>query len=262
MPHPCLMSLAQWAGGTDWRASLPHSCPEHALIWITRGQGIALIGGLRRGLGAHNALAIPGGTLFALDLGRMGFGQVCLIPAASGLSMPDRPQHLRIREVQAQAELTALIEAMGREQTAGRPFADEAMNALGAQMTVWLRRAMIALGSAPEPTASERLVTAYAARMERDHASGRTIADHAHSLGVTPTHLSRVCKRCSGLTAAELLTRRCLHAARDRLERDRTPIRQIAAELGFGSAAYFSRFVLHHTGLSPSDLRARAAGAA
>jgi AraC family transcriptional activator of pobA len=33
---------------------------------------------------------------------------------------------------------------------------------------------------------------------------------------------------------------------------------QIAADLGFGSAAYFSRFILHHTGKTPSDLRGAA----
>lgn len=257
MPQPRLMTLAQWAGGADWRANLPHSCADHALIWITRGQGIALVEGLRRGLGVHNALAIPVGTLFALDLGRQGFGHVCLIPPDCGLLMPDQPQHLRIRDVQAQTELTALFEAMSREQNADRPFTDEALHALGAQMTVWLRRAMIAHDPTTQDNAAERLVNAYASLIERDHASTRSMADHARTLGVTPTHLSRVCRQCSGLTAAELLTRRCLHAARDRLEQDSAPIRQVAADLGFGSAAYFSRFILHHTGLSPSDLRAR-----
>jgi AraC family transcriptional activator of pobA len=32
----------------------------------------------------------------------------------------------------------------------------------------------------------------------------------------------------------------------------------IAASLGFGSAAYFSRFILHHTGHTPSQLRSAA----
>ena len=68
-----------------------------------------------------------------------------------------------------------------------------------------------------------------------------------------------MCKDVSGLTAAEMLTERSLHAAREMLEAGERPIGHIAASLGFGSAAYFSRFVLQHTGQSPSALRARAA---
>ena len=96
---------------------------------------------------------------------------------------------------------------------------------------------------------------AYAALVARDFTSGRAMAVYARALGVTPTHLTRVCKQASGLTAADLLTERSLHAARDMLEAGELPIGQIAASLGFGSAAYFSRFILQHTGVTPSALR-------
>ena len=253
--HASVQTIAQWAGGAEWRLSLPHSVPQHALIWITRGQGIATIEGLRRGIGVHNALAIPAGTLFSLDLGRQGFGLVCLVPAGGPILMPDQPQHLRIRDVQSQAEITGILESMQREQNGVRPFMDEALDAHAVLLTVWLRRIMIARDAPEPPGAAARLVMAYAALVERDFASGRGVAELAGKLGVTPTHLTRCCRQCAGLTAAELLTSRSLHAARERLETGHLPIRVIAAELGFGSAAYFSRFILHHTGLSPRELR-------
>jgi AraC family transcriptional activator of pobA len=81
------------------------------------------------------------------------------------------------------------------------------------------------------------------------------MADLAQDLGVTPTHLSRVCKDIAGQTAADLLTERLLHAARDRVERTDLPFQVIAAELGFGSAAYFTRFLHAHTRMSPTNLR-------
>jgi AraC family transcriptional activator of pobA len=258
MAHARIKTVAQWAGGADWRLTLLHDSAEHALVWITRGQGIAVIGGVRRGVGVHNALAIPAGTLFALDLGKTGFGAVCLIPPGGPVLMPDEPQHLRIRDVAGQNELTALFEAMQREQTTAGHFMDEALNAQATLISVWLRRAMISHPDDRRPKAAERLVMAYAALVERDYASGRSMADHARTLGVTPTHLTRVCKAVLGRTAAEVLTERSLHAARDMLESGTRPIGQIAASLGFGSAAYFSRFIQHHTGQSPSALRARA----
>lgn len=258
MAHARIKTVAQWASGTDWRLALLHGNAEHAFIWITRGQGIAVIGGVRRGVGVHNALAIPAGTLFALDLGKTGFGVVCLIPTGGPVLMPDEPQHLRIRDVAGQNELTALLEAMQREQTTAGHFMDEALDAQATLLSVWLRRAMISHPDDRRPKAAERLVMAYAALVERDYASGRTMADHARTLGVTPTHLTRVCKVVLGRTAAEVLTERSLHAARDMLESGTRPIGQIAASLGFGSAAYFSRFIQHQTGQSPSALRARA----
>jgi len=254
-----ILTLAQWARGGNWRLDLPHSSPCHAFVWITRGQGRFTVEGLRRGLGVHNALAIPAGTLFSLDTGSQNFGLVCLIPPGGSVLMPDTPQHLRIREVHAQSELTSMLDSMQREQSLARPFHDEALRAHATLMTVWLRRAMIEHGAAPsEKSAAERLVMAYCALVERDFTTGRPMADYARALGVTPTHLTRSCRQCAGLTAAEILTRRTLHAARSMIEDTQMPLRHVAMQLGFASAAYFSRFVLHHTGQSPSALRKRA----
>ena len=77
MKHAQVMTVVQWARGATWRIGLQHSCRKHALVWITRGQGIAVIGGVRRGIGVHNALLIPAGTMFSLDPGKTGFGLVC-----------------------------------------------------------------------------------------------------------------------------------------------------------------------------------------
>jgi AraC family transcriptional activator of pobA len=245
------MTVVQWARGANWRATLQHSCPHHALVWITRGQGIAVIEGVRRGVGVHNALAIPAGTMFSLDLGKSGFGLVCEVPSGGAVPMPDSPQHLRIRDVARQNELTSIFEAMQREQNSQRTFMDEALNAEANLVSVWLRRAMIDHPETERATAGERLVRAYAALIERDFQNGRSMAVYARALGVTPTHLTRVCKQVSGLTAADMLTERSLHAARALLEANELPVGQIAA--------YFSRFILHHTGQSPSALRSKPA---
>ncbi len=255
---PQLMTLAQWSHGAPWRLNLPHSQPRHALIWVTRGQARATVGGLRRGVGAHNALTVPADTLFSLDIGPACYGQVCLIAPGGPALMPDMPEHLRIREVQQQAELTSLLDAMTRESAQGRPFADEASQALAILITVWLRRALIGQEAAPRPTAAQRLVMAYAALIEQNHAKGQPMAAYARDLGVTPTHLTRSCKACCDMTAADLLVQRTLHAAREMLEDGNDAIRHVAAQLGFGSAAYFSRFITQHTRLSPSELRKRA----
>ena len=258
--HPQIMTLAQWAGPARWQSELPHSRDTHAFVWITRGQGRCLLEGVRRGVGVHNALVIPAGTLLSTDLGKQGFGIVCTIPPDGGIPFPDTVQHLRLRDAQAQAELTTILETMQREDNMHRAFLDEAMTAHATLLSVWLRRMMIAQEPerGPRPPAAERLVRAYAALIERDYASGRPMADYARALGVTPTHLTRTCRHCAGLSASQLLTQRSLHAARCLLEQTDHPFNRIAAMLGFRSAAYFSRFVLRHTGLTPTGLRKQA----
>ena len=91
--------------------------------------------------------------------------------------------------------------------------------------------------------------------MEQRFRQHRGVADYAAELGVTPTHLTRSCREASGLTAADILTQRSLYAARDMIETTDRPLQDIGQSLNFSSPAYFSRFVQHHTGQSPSMLR-------
>ncbi|MEM7074189.1 MAG: AraC family transcriptional regulator [Pseudomonadota bacterium] len=255
---PRLLTLAQWTGPDSWRSTLPHSCASHVFVWITRGQGRCLLAGRRQGLGVHTALAIPAGSLFALHPTGPLFGLTCLLPASGPSLLPDEPQLLRIADQKMQNELTALLEAMQREQNETRPFMPDALTAQGELLTVWLRRALVAEGEEEVITAGQRLVDAYCALVERDHNLGLPMQDYARRLGVTPTHLTRVCKAKCGMTALEILNGRVLYAARDMLERTPLPAKHIAARLGFNSAAYFSRFIQNHTGRPPRALRTAA----
>ena len=249
-------SIAQMARGASWRLEQLHSNDHDILLWITRGQGRMILQGLRSGIGTHNVVFVPAHTLFALDLGKQGFGLALHLPAPHDLGLPEEPQHLRIRDVQAQAEISAILDVMQREQTAGRPHADEAMRAHSILMSVWMRRQMLDhADDGPRIPAAHRLVQAYCAMVARDFASPKLMGDYAHELGVTPTHLTRSCREASGLTAAEILTQRSLYAARDQIETTDRPLQDIGQSLNFSSAAYFSRFVQHHTGQSPSSLR-------
>lgn len=254
-----LRSLAQMTQAGRWQLELPHDRSEHTLIWLTRGQGTALLDGAKVGLGSHNAVFVPSRHLMALSLGRQALGHVLLIPPATALTLPERPLHLRIREAGIQAELTGLLEAIQREQTADRPLSQSAMHAFCDLAGIWLRRNFEADQTwgqthRREP-ASRRLTRKYFAHLVETFCNGGTMADHAAALGVTPTHLTRVCKTEMDETAASLLTGRILHAAHVLLGATQVPMQDIARHLGFGSAAYFARFVQQHTGQSPTTLR-------
>lgn len=190
-------SLGQLPG---WQYRLLHDRPEHTLIWLTRGQGRAIVEGLRRGLGPHNALFIPAGTLFALEPGLQSLGLVLHCP--SGGLWPETPAHLRIREGAAQAELTGLLDAMMREQGHQRGLREEALAAHASLVAVWLRRqAEAAPREAAKPSAAQRLMRLYAGALSAGFRSDRGVSDYAAALGVTPTHLTRTARAACDRTA-------------------------------------------------------------
>lgn len=251
-----ILTLSQLSMGQDWRLSLAHDRPEHLMIWVTRGQGRVLMDGQRRGVGTHNAIIIPSCHLFSLELGRQAIGQVVVIPQETDLLLPAIPRLLRIRDSVAMNELTGLIEAANREQAGGRPLCAQSMDAFGALISVWIQRQLALEEHVPKRrNAAARLCGAYCAHINAHFAAPMTMSDHAATLGVTPTHLSRACKAATGKTAADLLTERVLYEARSLLIATNVPAQDIARHLGFGSAAYFTRFMQHHTKATPTALR-------
>ncbi|WP_372837121.1 helix-turn-helix transcriptional regulator [Puniceibacterium confluentis] len=249
-------SLIQYAQGAPWRLNHLHDLSRNLLIWITRGQGRVIVNGVRRGIGTHNALFLPAGTLFAIDLGPQGFAQVVESPAGLTGRLPQTPVHLRVRDSLAQAELTAEIEAMQREITRGRSLMQDALEAHVCLIAVWIARQQAEGSSdAPRDTAAQRLVRQFARQVVRDFRSDRPMAGYAAALEVTPTHLTRVCRDCCGKTAAEILTERRLYEARILLAAPAPAIQDVARALGFHSPAYFTRFIQTHTGQTPSALR-------
>ncbi|PYG31604.1 helix-turn-helix domain-containing protein [Pelagimonas varians] len=249
-------SFALLAQSAPWRYSLLHDQPNNLLLWITRGQGVVNVNGVRRGISMHNALFLPAGTLFAFDLPKTV--QALMIQSPAGLTnrMPREPLLLRIRDGLAQAELTGHIDAMGRETLQDRPLLNDAMQAYAKLVAIWLHR-QVQTGAVdvPSDTAAARLTRRFAQHVARGYRNPMTIADYAQTLDVTPTHLTRVCRKSCGKTAAEILAERKMHAAWDALTTSKQPIKKIASDLSFTSAAYFTRFVQVQTGETPSKLR-------
>ena len=132
-----------------WRYTLLHDRPDNVLIWITRGQGRVIVNGIRRGIGMNNALYLPAGTLFSVDLPQQV--QALMVHSPAGLTgrLPREPVLLRVRESLAQAELTGEIDAMSREMSQNRPHLQEALEATHKK----LQRAM-PMAVAPERVAS------------------------------------------------------------------------------------------------------------
>lgn len=215
-----------------------------------------MMDGHQRGFGAHNLLFFPAGHLWCVEFGRQSLGQALIVPADAPVSMPREPLHIKVQDTRDQVRLNGLMEEITAEQAEQPHLWQRASQCYADLISIHLLRQP---STGPQPpkraNAARRLSQAYCKRVVESFSEQTNMADHAAALKVTPTHLTRVCKAETGKTAATLLTERQLYEARSLLIESDLPMREIAGQLGFGSAAYFTRFITQHTGHTPSSLR-------
>jgi len=248
-----------------WRTEAMRSHASPRLLFISKGHGRITVAGLTRGYGPNNLIFIPARTMYGFDVGPTVFGQMLTIPAAMATEWPDEHVHLRLRDVAAQKELTALLDALERELHSTRNAHSRAahyhLGLLGVYFERQLRNRTADAAEQQTETTAARLVAAYTDLIERDYRSDRRVADFAAELGVTPTHLTRCCKQTCGRSALALLTDRIHYEACVMLRDTKTPVQDIAQALGFHSPAYFSRAFHARAGRSPSAFRKAGAAA-
>jgi len=91
--------------------------------------------------------------------------------------------------------------------------------------------------------------------IERNYQSMHHPGDYAALLNITPKALGKLAKTHFGKTLTELIRERILKHAKWQLLHTRRPIKEIAAEVGFGDELYFSRWFKRGTGASPTTFR-------
>ena len=78
---------------------------------------------------------------------------------------------------------------------------------------------------------------------------------YARELGITSTHLNRLCREVLGRSTSELIHERLVMEAKRNLVYTVMTISEIARILGFADTAYFSRFFYRKTGVAPLKYR-------
>lgn len=80
-------------------------------------------------------------------------------------------------------------------------------------------------------------------------------AHYAQLLNLSPTHLNRIVRDVTGVSVHDLIMARIIDEARRALVFTPSSIQQIADNLGFSDAAYFSRCFRNRTGQTPGAFR-------
>jgi len=254
-----LTALAQNASQGSWRTEAMRSHRSPRLFYFNKGQGRITVAGLTSGFGPNNLVFIPAGTMYGIEIGPTVYGLALTIPQAMATDWPEEPCHMRLRDVVAQKDIATHFDRLERELNTTLPGADRAAHYHLGLLSVAVERHLVARGEEGRDKRSEsaaaRLVAAYTDLIERDFHDHKGVADYAASLGVTPTHLTRCCRQTCGRSALDLLNDRILYEARLLLRDSNAQVSDIARQLGFGSAAYFTRAFQHRTGMTPTAFR-------
>lgn len=83
----------------------------------------------------------------------------------------------------------------------------------------------------------------------------KMIADYANELKITPIHLNRICQNISQQTATQVVNDFFVGEAQKLLRHTSLSISEVAYQLNFEDAAYFSRLFKKHVGVSPKEFR-------
>lgn len=105
------------------------------------------------------------------------------------------------------------------------------------------------------PSADTLLLKTFQANVDASFRERHEVRDYASLLNLSADYLSEVVKQQSGKPAIKHIHERIVLEARRLLFHTNDSLKEIAFNLGFADASYFSRFFKRETGLTPADYR-------
>jgi AraC family transcriptional activator of pobA len=239
-------------------AIAPHR-HEHLfqILSLTGGRGEVVLDGKVVPLKPHALVVVPPLTVHSYKFSRNVAGVVVtmLERDITGLGIePPSAQVLR-GDPSLAAALTGLL------AEADHPAAQHDL-AMRAHLTLLLlglaRIAQHASGSAPGADRTRAHAQAFRHLVDRQFRTTRCVGDYANAIGISQTHLNRICRQELGASSLAVIERRIALEARRQLLFSSLTIKQIGADLGYDDPAYFTRFVTRTLGASPAAIRREA----
>ena len=248
----------------DWRIA-PHRHPDlHQIVLIRQGSARMTVDGRARDLTLPVLLNIPPWIVHGFHFAAGTEGYVLTLPVEGlpGILDDDAPLSPSLSSwsaIAADPTLTPLFEGLLSEQDRHDAARAPMLRAIATQILCFAARGLAHAAKDTAPAPYEGHMRVFDALVQAHLADGWRLADYASSLGVTPTHLNRISRTLSGISAGRYVEARRAREAQRLLAYSRTPIAEIGYALGFDDPAYFSRAFRRQTGETPSACRRRLA---
>lgn len=233
------------------------------ILQVRNGDGDALLGEDRHRLTAGTIVTVPPGIAHGFRFSSDLDGQVMTMLADRVRMRPACPPAFfaapRLVRVEPGPEGDFVMSTLDRmEQELATGFAPRTVLLEAClDIVLTLAAARIDLGGDPKQAPNRDRVARLNALIGAHYREHRPASFYAEQLGVSVTHLNRLCRSATGRSLGELLGDKLVDEARRNLVFSLLTIQEIAFELGYSGSAYFTRAFLRATGETPGSFRKR-----
>ena len=249
-------TIAERSSLHDWEISAHRHRDSVQVLIVTDGAVNAILDGYSVDLTPPCFVVVPAGTVHGFVFPPSTRGWVLTLGQEfSARAQPDdtlsqllsEGAHGQLTSSEARRIITIAGELMslGGDWSPGGPFHPLAEALLRT----------LPHGSAPANGSADRRIALFRHLVETHLAEHRPVSFYAESIGITDRTLARLIQRRLGCSPLEAINRRLALEARRLLRHTNATVAQVADELGFADASYFSRFYLRMTGVRPGHER-------
>jgi AraC family transcriptional activator of pobA len=259
--------IADRAAPNGWRIRPHRHGALHQFFLISGPPTEVSVDGERLALDRPTLLSIPRWTVhaFRFQPGARGFVlsvPVDSVPEVLGPEAECAGRIGRWRTASAGAGVALHFGTIREELAGAQPLRAARLRANVVEIAAALLRTCSPDRPAPAGPPEARHMRAFEALLRRRLRERWSVERYAAELGVSATHLSRVTRTLTGLSASRFIEARLFQEARRLLAYTRAPVAEVGYALGFEDPAYFSRAFRRCVGTSPSRYRAGVGGAA
>lgn len=247
------------AGLHDWHIS-PHRHPKmHQIFLIESGQASMTIDGTKLSIPTMSVVTVPRNCVHGFVFKAQTKGLVLSIPSdeIAGMMAPD----IGLAEffgtakiVPATDDFRRVLETINDVHQSCSFARGSLLRGLMIQLACYLAASEATERRLGNPVHSR--ITAFES-LARTHFSDRwKVSDYAASLGISTTHLNRLCREVLGQSPKDYLHSLTIQEAKRLLAYTKLDVASIGYRIGIDDPSYFSRVFMRQTGQSPRAFRA------
>ena len=245
--------------------SLPHSHDFYLLLYVTQGYGTHTIDLITYELKPGSLFFMTPGQVHSLALDAKAQGFIVFFdpsfylfryPGSRLYDYPffDTTQQPVLYLPGAEEEFGPLFKRMFAEYASAHENQADVFRSY-LHLCLELAARYYQQAESHEALYSKQQIRAFGQLLNQHFRSLRTVGAYADLLHLSANHLNAVCRRVLNKTASTLIHERVIMEAQRLLSHSAQSVAQIADDLGFDDASYFSRYFRKYTGLTPEAYR-------
>lgn len=250
--------IADRAGLHDWHIAPHRHLNLHQIFLITSGHVQMNIDGKAYSMPEMMIVSIPPHCVHGFTFEKQTKGMVLSIPAVeianitgADLALIEIFQSTKI--IPATDKFVATLDEINQEQHLASPARASLLRSLATQLTCHLAASAETQIQLVNPLHAK--VTAFETLARTHFAKSWKVADFARALGMSPTHLNRLCREVLNQSPKEYVLALIVLEAKRLLAYTKEDVATVGFRVGFEDPSYFSRVFMRETGQSPRAFR-------